>query len=566
MLAALLGSAPRLSDSTVGFGVIPDGTQDGLDGGEGFPGFGDLAGRVTEVKDELRAKSDMLDEIHGMVLGHDGQLKHLLAGATGRPAPEQSRKLLEELLDAKLAGVRAEILDGFERRLTGMRSHCDERIGQVQQQCHRDQVNGQEQMQTSLDGQETGIRKELGNLQAQIQGLTLTESCCGQVSSLATRVLLLEESVKGLTESQRQFQTALSDQSIHVETILEGRLEDIEGRINATERGDADDGARGPAGRPGRLEGRAGREAEGAGGPAVRGGGGAEQRHGARPAGGAGGAGAGDGDRGGAAAGGGRAGRGPEAADRPGAPVHLLLLPDHGRGGGPRASRRGGGGGGPLRRRGGEALRPPGRALGPAGQAQRHPGGAADAAGPGGRGQLHQRRDHAAQGQHQHGQPHAQGPPRVGGRVRPRGGPRQRQLAPARGQARQPGARHHAAGGPAGVPAGLQRAEADPAEGRAAGPEAQAGRRAPGLPQHGAGRAEGGVGGGQPGHAGGGPVRQPGRAGRASGEDPRGAGEPLRGLPLAVQRDPRQPLAPAGRAQRRTQRLRQQIGTSGAKG
>ncbi|KAI1892763.1 hypothetical protein AGOR_G00136880 [Albula goreensis] len=246
MLATLLGSTPRASDSSVGFGVIPDGNPDGLEGGDGFPGFIDLAGRVTEVKDELRTKSDMLDEIHGMVLGHDGQLKHLMEAATGRPAPGGSQKLLEDLLDAKLAGVRAEILDGFERRLTGMQTHCDERIGQVQQQCHRDQINGQEQMQVSLDGRETGLRKELGDLQAQIQGLTLTESCCGQVSSLAHRVLLLEESVKGLTESQRQLQTTLSDQTIHVETMLEGRLEDIEGRLNATERDDVVDGGRGP--------------------------------------------------------------------------------------------------------------------------------------------------------------------------------------------------------------------------------------------------------------------------------------------------------------------------------
>ncbi|KAJ8257865.1 hypothetical protein GJAV_G00190570 [Gymnothorax javanicus] len=246
ILTTLIGTTPRTSDSSVGFGEIPDGTPDGLEGGEGFPGFGDLVGRVTEVKDEIRAKSDMLDEIHGMVLGHDGQLKQLLELAAGKPTLKDTQKLLEDLVDAKLAGIRAEILDGFERRLTGMQTHCDERIAEVQQQCHQDQLNGQQQMQSSLDGQETGLRKELGNLQAQIQGLTLTESCCTQVSNLAQRVLLLEDSVKGLTESQRQLQIALSDQTIHVETMIEGRLEDIEGRINATERTGIEDGGRRP--------------------------------------------------------------------------------------------------------------------------------------------------------------------------------------------------------------------------------------------------------------------------------------------------------------------------------
>lgn len=63
-------------------------------------------------------------------------------------------------------------------------------------------------------------------------------------------MLLLEESVKGLTESQRQLHTAITDHSIHVETLIETRLVDIEGRLNATE-----GGPDGVAGLPGGLDG-----------------------------------------------------------------------------------------------------------------------------------------------------------------------------------------------------------------------------------------------------------------------------------------------------------------------
>ncbi|XP_058499712.1 EMILIN-3 [Solea solea] len=237
LLVSLLPGGPRVPDSVVGFGVIPDDSE-GVDGGDSFPGFGDLAGRVTEVRDELRAKAHILEEIQGMVLGHDGQLKSLLEGARGRPIPGHgSTAFIEEILNTKLADMRAEILDGFENRLTNLENICDKRIGEVQKQCHQEHMNGQEQMQQTLDGRETGLREELGSIQAQIQGLTLTESCCGQVSSLSQRVLLLEESVKGLTESQRQLQTALTDQTFHVETLIETRLVDIEGRLNTTEGG-----------------------------------------------------------------------------------------------------------------------------------------------------------------------------------------------------------------------------------------------------------------------------------------------------------------------------------------
>lgn len=230
MVSTLLGGAPRQPDSTVGFAVIPEGLPDTTEGGEGFPVLGELMGRVTEVKDELRVKSHMLDEIHGMVMGHDGQLKRLMEVPTGG-----IQTLMEKLLDERLAGIRAQILDGFERRLSDMENHCNEKIGQVQKNCHKEYLNGQEQHQQLLDGRETGLRKELGDLQAQIQGLTVTPGCCVQINDLSERTLHLEESVKGLTESQRQLQTVLSEQTMHLETMLDTRLRDVEGRLGKTE-------------------------------------------------------------------------------------------------------------------------------------------------------------------------------------------------------------------------------------------------------------------------------------------------------------------------------------------
>lgn len=84
------------------------------------------------------------------------------------------------------------------------------------------------------------MRKELGELQAQIQGLTVTESCCGDINSVNQRMFQLEDSVTGLTESQRQLQVDMTDQTLHVETLLENRLVYMEGRINASEHGHQD--------------------------------------------------------------------------------------------------------------------------------------------------------------------------------------------------------------------------------------------------------------------------------------------------------------------------------------
>ena len=63
ILSTLLANSPRLVDSSVGLGVFPEGTGGRPDGVEGFAGLGDLEGRVTEVKNELRAKAHVLEEI-----------------------------------------------------------------------------------------------------------------------------------------------------------------------------------------------------------------------------------------------------------------------------------------------------------------------------------------------------------------------------------------------------------------------------------------------------------------------------------------------------------------------
>ncbi|XP_076875112.1 EMILIN-3 isoform X2 [Brachyhypopomus gauderio] len=214
MLTTLLGPIPHLPDSPVGFGV--------LDGSEGVPVLSELVGRVTEVRDELQDKSGVLDQIRDMVLGHDGQLKTLMESAAGRPIPAGVKpKPLEELLDARLTGVRTE----FDKRLTSLEIHCDERIEQVQRECRQDQLA------QGLEGYETGLRQDVDQLQLQVQALTVPE-----LSGLTQRVLLLEEAVKGLTESQRQLQVVLTEQTLHTENLLDARLVDVEGRLNASER------------------------------------------------------------------------------------------------------------------------------------------------------------------------------------------------------------------------------------------------------------------------------------------------------------------------------------------
>lgn len=247
MLSALLSAAPAAgphpaltsSASTVGFGDLPGVAPEvmGLDGVQ-FPGLSELVGKVADLRSELQAKAAELLELRGTVLGHDGTLKRLTNTTnvlTGSPLSPDTQSAMEKMVDAKLSGARTAILGGFERRVETAENRCEERAGEVRRQCQKDQMDGQSQMEDTLDNNMADLRKQLAHLQAQIQSLLPEEDgCCHGVSGLTERVVLLEQSMDGLNQSQIHLKAELGGHKDHVEGMLEGRLGYVESKLNIT--------------------------------------------------------------------------------------------------------------------------------------------------------------------------------------------------------------------------------------------------------------------------------------------------------------------------------------------
>ncbi|XP_044842329.1 EMILIN-3 isoform X2 [Mauremys mutica] len=236
MIGSLMNS-PSVPDSTVGFGVIPDGIVDVADKADitTYPPVGEILAKVSEVSDVLKTKTDLLSEVHGLVLDHDGQIKHLLESA--RPSPLTSIDMLEEYVDTRLSNLRGELLDGFEKKLVKIQSTCDFRIKEVQQQCEEEKAANL-RLQQTLDGKELEIKKEISQLETQIQGLTVVESCCGNLNYLTERMDILEKGLHSISESQKNLHSQLNGEfsTITLGSLVEGRFEDLEARLNATER------------------------------------------------------------------------------------------------------------------------------------------------------------------------------------------------------------------------------------------------------------------------------------------------------------------------------------------
>ncbi|NXG77162.1 EMIL3 protein, partial [Baryphthengus martii] len=236
MIGSLMNS-PGTPDSTVGFGIIPDGLVDVADKADiaTYPPVGEILTKVTEVSDVLKTKADLLHEVRGMVLDHDGQIKHLLESA--RPSPLTSIDMLEEYVDTRLSNLRGELLDGFEKKLGKIQTTCDFRIQEVRQQCEEEKAANL-RLQQTLDGKELEIKKEISQLETQIQGLTVVESCCSNLDYLTDRMNILEKGLHSISESQKNLHSQLDGEisTVTLGNLFEGRFEDLEARLNATER------------------------------------------------------------------------------------------------------------------------------------------------------------------------------------------------------------------------------------------------------------------------------------------------------------------------------------------
>ncbi|TKC40330.1 hypothetical protein EI555_005759 [Monodon monoceros] len=232
---------PKAPAAPVGFGVIPEGFVNPRDraGGALTPPLDEILSKVTEVSNTLRTKVQLLDEVHGLALGHEAHLQRLRESP---PSPLTSLALLDEYVDRRLHRLWGNLLDGFEQKLQGVQNACDLQVQEVRQQFEEGRAASR-RLHQSLDGRELALRRELSQLGTRLQGLGVAGrgSCCGQLALISTRVDSLERKLQAVTEAQRGHSppdgndlTRLS--AAMLEGGVDGLLEGLE-TVNSTEGG-----------------------------------------------------------------------------------------------------------------------------------------------------------------------------------------------------------------------------------------------------------------------------------------------------------------------------------------
>ncbi|XP_053430539.1 EMILIN-3 isoform X2 [Nycticebus coucang] len=232
---------PRAPAAPVGFGVIPERLVDPGERARGppTPPLAEILSKVTEVSNTLQTKVQLLDEVHGLALGHEAHLQRLREAP---PSPLTSLALLEEYVDQRLHRLGGSLLDGFEQKLQGVQNACDLRVQEVQRQCEEGQAASQ-RLHQSLDGRELALRRELSQLGSRLQGLSTAGggSCCSQLALISARVDSLERTLQSITQTQRAPGGPTGDELTHLSAAMleggvDGLLEGLEA-LNGTESG-----------------------------------------------------------------------------------------------------------------------------------------------------------------------------------------------------------------------------------------------------------------------------------------------------------------------------------------
>lgn len=239
MISTILSAAPAStaakSHDSIGFEQLHGGAPD-IDGSDALmqlPNLGELAEKVAELQSLLLARSTELTEMKNTVLEHDNAL-HMLNNGTMNLT--DSHQALDKIVSAKLSEAETSMFGRFEKRMKSAQERCDGRMTEVERQCNRQVTLGQEQLEQVINVSVTALKKELRDFHADLQGLEPEDSCCIAMSGLTERLVLVEQSMDGLNQSQVHLQAGLGNHKDHVEGMIEGRLGYVESILTTTEK------------------------------------------------------------------------------------------------------------------------------------------------------------------------------------------------------------------------------------------------------------------------------------------------------------------------------------------
>nr|XP_023694651.1 EMILIN-2 [Paramormyrops kingsleyae] len=210
-------------------------------------GIEEVRAKLTDVTDALRNKNNALDELRGTVETHDSQIRVLMEANRGSmdhaaiptPAPSApTEDSLQTYIDQKIKDLKEELMEGIEIKMADLKGSCEYKMMSVQEQCEEREAN-YVSLTELVESTEADLRKEIEDLRLELSEFRTN----GQAAATEwpTGMKDLQKKMEHIAEAHHALNARLHGEidllsMPQIENALSARLEDLEARINISER------------------------------------------------------------------------------------------------------------------------------------------------------------------------------------------------------------------------------------------------------------------------------------------------------------------------------------------
>uniref|UniRef100_A0A8C2CN26 Elastin microfibril interfacer 2a n=1 Tax=Cyprinus carpio TaxID=7962 RepID=A0A8C2CN26_CYPCA len=206
-----------------------------------------LLAKLNDMTDALKSKDEALEELRGTVTGHDGQIRMLMDSSsqglpvTGAGAPDID--ILQTYIDGKFEKLKKELVVNMEEEMAKLKNACDEKIQSLPKTCEDGKDSSYVSLTDLVHNKEAELRKEIRELRLELSmsdGVvrpnrqTTIGKDDGDYDDLKKELIRVAEAHRVLNARVDNELEHLS--SLKIEDVLGSRLEDLEDRMNVTER------------------------------------------------------------------------------------------------------------------------------------------------------------------------------------------------------------------------------------------------------------------------------------------------------------------------------------------
>ncbi|KAM4727609.1 EMILIN-2 [Anableps anableps] len=163
MLVTLLNNMrpPETSNNAEQTPVVIDGHQATRGVIAGEKALEKIEARLDDIDNSLRSKDEALEDLRGITLGHEGQIRVLMDASQSQTPAIADFEGIQTYIDGKIEKLKKELDENVEEQTAKLQNLCDDKILTVQKTCEDGHDQVRVKLTKVLESKEADLRKEI---------------------------------------------------------------------------------------------------------------------------------------------------------------------------------------------------------------------------------------------------------------------------------------------------------------------------------------------------------------------------------------------------------------------